>query len=115
MADGWFALLTRRQLQRRAFRSTHALEMAIRCYIAASNTDPKPLMGTKTADNILDTVKRFRQRTSYSHRSLDIISLPTAVRLRSVTEELLLEKLAILLGARRPMHPAFSPKACEHT
>jgi len=44
MTEGWFALLTRRQLQRRAFRSTHALEMAIRCSIEASITDPKPLV-----------------------------------------------------------------------
>ena len=67
MVEGWFALLTRRQLQRGAFRSTHALEMAIRRYIEASNADAKPFVWTKTADDILDSVKRFCQRTSNSH------------------------------------------------
>jgi transposase len=67
MVEGWFALLTRRQLQQGAFCSTHALEIAIRRYIKASNADPKPFVWTKTADDILDSVKRFCQRTSNSH------------------------------------------------
>jgi transposase len=66
MVEGWFALLTRRQLQRGAFRSTHALELAIRRYIETSNANPKSFVWTKTADEILDSVKRFCQRTSNS-------------------------------------------------
>jgi transposase len=66
LVEGWFALLTRRQLRRGAFRSTHALEQAIRRYIEATNEDPKPFVWTKSADDILDSVKRFCQRTSAS-------------------------------------------------
>jgi hypothetical protein len=66
MVEGWFALLTRRQLRRGAFRSTQALEAASRRYIEVSNTDPKPFVWTKSADDILDSIKRFCQRTSNS-------------------------------------------------
>ena len=66
MVEGWFALLTRRQLQRGAFRSTQALDAAIRHYIEASNTDPKPFVWAKTANDILDSIKRFCLRTSNS-------------------------------------------------
>lgn len=66
MVEGWFALLTWRQLRRGAFRSTQALEAAIRRYIEISNTDPKPFVWTKTADDILDSIKSFCQRTSNS-------------------------------------------------
>jgi hypothetical protein len=66
MVEGWFALPTWRQLQRGAFRSTHALELAIRRYIEVSNTNPKSFVWTKTADEILDSVKRFCQRNSNS-------------------------------------------------
>jgi hypothetical protein len=34
--------------------------------IAATNAAPKPFVWTKTADEILTSVKRFRQRTSRS-------------------------------------------------
>ncbi|HZH26071.1 MAG TPA: IS630 family transposase, partial [Azospirillaceae bacterium] len=42
------------------------LEHAIRRYIEATNADPKPFVWTKSADQILDSVKRFCQRTSAS-------------------------------------------------
>ncbi len=51
---------------RGAHRSTDALEHAIMAYIAHTNNDPKPFVWTKTADEILDSVKRFCQRTSGS-------------------------------------------------
>jgi transposase len=66
LVEGWFALLTARQLRRGAFRSTRALEQAIRAYIAATNRDPKPFVWTKPADDILASVQRFCQRTSNS-------------------------------------------------
>jgi hypothetical protein len=59
----WFALLRRRQLERGTFTSTGDLEEAILCHIAAPNTDPKPFVWTKPADNILAS---FCQRTSNS-------------------------------------------------
>jgi transposase len=66
LVEGWFALLTARQLRRGAFRSTRALEQAIRSYIVNSNDNPKPFVWTKSADDILASVKRFCQRTSNS-------------------------------------------------
>jgi transposase len=66
LVEGWFALLTRRRLQRGVFTSTADLEAAIHAYIAQNNAEPKPFVWTKTADTILATVGRFCQRTSNS-------------------------------------------------
>ncbi|MEH3116298.1 MAG: IS630 family transposase [Methylorubrum populi] len=66
MVEGWFALLTRRCLQRGAFASTDALKAAIHAYIDHTNAEPKPFAWTKSADDILANVKRFCQRTSNS-------------------------------------------------
>lgn len=67
LVECWFALLTTRRLRRGAFHSTHALEHAIKEYIATTNSDPKPFGWTKTADEILDSVARYCQRISDSH------------------------------------------------
>lgn len=67
LVECWFALLTTRRLARGAFRSTWALEQAIRRYIAATNTEPTPFVWTKTADEILESVARYCQRTSDSY------------------------------------------------
>jgi transposase len=66
LVESWFALLTARPLRRGVFRSTRALEQAIRSYIANSNDNPKPFVWTKSADDILASVERFCQRTSNS-------------------------------------------------
>jgi len=66
MVEGWFALLTRRCLQRGAFASTDALKAAIQGYIDHTNAEPRPFVWTKSADDILASVKRFCQRTSNS-------------------------------------------------
>jgi hypothetical protein len=67
LVESWFALLTARQLRRGVFRSTHALEQAIRSYIARTNANPKPFVWTKPADNILASVERFCKRTFKSN------------------------------------------------
>ena len=61
MVEGWFALLTARQLRRGTFRSTRALGRAIRAYIAGANENPKPFVWTKSAEVILESVNRARQ------------------------------------------------------
>lgn len=66
MVERWFGELPRKQLQRSAHKSTNALEIAIMHYIAHTNTHPKPFVWTKTTDDILESVKRFCQRTSCS-------------------------------------------------
>lgn len=67
LVESWFSLLTRRQLARGSFRSTRALENVIKSYIATTNAEPKPFVWTKTADEILDSVARYCQRTTDSH------------------------------------------------
>jgi transposase len=64
MVEGWFALLTRRQFQRGAFRCTADLDAAIHRYIETNNADPHPFVWTKSAEAILDNIRRFCQRTS---------------------------------------------------
>jgi transposase len=67
LVECWFSVLTARQLKRGRFGSTQALEEAIRRYIAATNQAGKPFVWTKTADQILESVAEFCQRTSGSH------------------------------------------------
>ena len=64
--ERWFATLTERQIRRGTHRSTVELEQAIRDYLAANNRNPKPFVWTKTADQILESIKRFCMRTSNS-------------------------------------------------
>jgi transposase len=67
LVECWFSILTRRCLQRGAFVSTDNLKAAIQAYIEQTNRDPKPFVWTKSADEILASVKRFCQRTLNSH------------------------------------------------
>jgi DDE superfamily endonuclease len=62
--ERWFGMLTEKQIPRGTHRSTAELEAAIRLYLATNNENPKPLVWTKTADQILASVRRFCQRTS---------------------------------------------------
>ena len=63
LVQGWFALPTLRQIRRGVFPTIEALEAAIRRCIEATNADPHPFVWTKSADDILDSVRRFCQRT----------------------------------------------------
>ncbi|MBX6330623.1 MAG: IS630 family transposase [Gemmatimonadaceae bacterium] len=66
LVEGWFSVLQRRELTRGVHRSTSALEQTLRRYIAETNAHAKPFVWTKTADQILDTVRRYCQRTFHS-------------------------------------------------
>ena len=63
LVERWFALLSEKQLRRGVHRSTIELKSAIHHYLDITNNDPKPLVWTKTADQILANVSRFGQRT----------------------------------------------------
>ena len=65
--ERWFALLTARQLRRGVHRSVADLERAIRAFIDATNTQPKPFRWVKSADDILASVRRFCLRTLGGH------------------------------------------------
>lgn len=66
LVERFFAALTEKQLRRGAHRSTRELENAIYRFIDHKNADPKPFIWTKTADQILDSIARFCERTSDS-------------------------------------------------
>ena len=61
--ERFFAMLAEKQLRRGVHRSTQVLEQAIRNYIDTVNANPRPFRWTKTADDILATIKRFCLRT----------------------------------------------------
>src|SRR3954447_6655758 len=61
--ERWFAELTRKQLRRGVHTSTKQLEADILAFIARHNEKPKPYRWTKSADDILASVKRFCQKT----------------------------------------------------
>lgn len=62
LVERWFAELTERQLRRSSHRSTLALEYDIREFIEVHNTDPKPYVWTKSADQILASIARYCSR-----------------------------------------------------
>jgi transposase len=57
--ERFFANLTEKQIRRGVHRSTAELEAAITAYIATVNANPRPFVWTKSADDILTTIKRF--------------------------------------------------------
>ena len=57
--EQFFANLTDKQIRRGVHRSTDELETAIKTYIDAVNANPRPFVWTKSADDILASVKRF--------------------------------------------------------
>ena len=66
LVECWFALLTRRQLQRGVYPSVALLRDAIGRFVSATNQAPRPFVWTKTADEVLASVARFCQRISNS-------------------------------------------------
>ncbi len=66
LVESWFAVLTNRRLRRSSFTSTRQLEAAVAAYLDSSNDAPTPFQWTKSADDILDSVKRFCVQTSDS-------------------------------------------------
>jgi transposase len=63
LVERWFAELTNKRIRRGVFRSVKELEAAIREYIDVHNEAPKPFVWTRTADQILDSIARYAQRT----------------------------------------------------
>ena len=60
--ERWFAELTRKQLQRGVHTSVKDLEADIMKFVESHNENPKPFKWTKSADEILTSVKRFCHR-----------------------------------------------------
>ena len=64
LVERWFAELTTKQIRRGVHRNVTELERAIAEFLDAHNTDPKPFVWTKSANEILDSIARFAQRTA---------------------------------------------------
>jgi transposase len=64
MVERWFGELTTKLLQRGVHKSVQALEKDIRNWIENWNEDPRPYVWTKSADDILDSLQSYCQRTS---------------------------------------------------
>ena len=67
LVERFFGLLTEHALKRGSHTSIPALRQAILTYVEAHNEAGKPFKWTKTADQILESVKRFGQRTIQVH------------------------------------------------
>jgi transposase len=67
LVERFFALLTEEALQRSSHTSIPQLRQAILDYVEVHNDDGKPFVWTKSADEILDKVRDFGERTLKVH------------------------------------------------
>jgi hypothetical protein len=63
----FFGLLTEEALRRGSHTSIPQLRAAILAYVDEHNQEGKPFKWTKTADEILDKMRRFGLRTQSAH------------------------------------------------
>jgi transposase/transposase-like protein len=70
LVERFFGLLTEKQLRRGVFTSVGELEAAITNFIELNNSDPKPFVWTKAAEEILEKVGRARKALKY-HQSFN--------------------------------------------
>jgi hypothetical protein len=61
MVERFFRDLSEQQLRHGVFRSVADLEKAVMDYISKHNASPAPFIWTKSANDILERVKRGRQ------------------------------------------------------
>jgi transposase len=66
LVERWFAELTTKWLRRGTHRSVGELIASIQSWIDTWNQEPRPFVWTKTADQILENITRYLQRTSNS-------------------------------------------------
>jgi len=67
LVERFFGLLTEKALKRGSHTSIPQLREAILVYVAAHNDKQTPFIWTKTADDILDKLRRFGLRTQQVH------------------------------------------------
>jgi len=67
LVERFFALLTEEALRRGSHTSIQALREAIIAYVEAHNEEGKPFVWTKSADEILDKIRKFGERTLKVH------------------------------------------------
>jgi transposase/transcriptional regulator with XRE-family HTH domain len=83
--ERFFAYVTADLLQRSDHRCVHALEADIRNWVKGWNENPQPFIWTKTAEQILDNLKRLLQRTTGAgHEArLRVLLAPTLAAIRN--------------------------------
>ena len=69
LVERFFGLLTAKALKRGSHTSIPQLRAAILAFVDAHNENGKPFRWTKTADEILDKMRRFSIRTLQVHGS----------------------------------------------
>jgi transposase len=69
LVERFFGLLTEHALKRGSHTSVPDLRRAILAYVEAHNEEGKTFKWTKSADEILDKIKRFGERTMTVHKS----------------------------------------------
>ena len=57
--ERWFGHVTQQKIRRGAHKSVQSLEADIRSWITDWNSNPRPFVWTKTAEEILDSLARF--------------------------------------------------------
>ena len=66
LVERWFGELTSKLLRRGSHRSVRDLNSDIRAWIDTWNDNPRPYVWTKTADQILDSIRRYCERINDS-------------------------------------------------
>ena len=66
LVERWFGELTAKLLKRGTHRSVRELNTDIRAWMQTWNDDPRPYVWTKTADQILDSIRRYCDRINDS-------------------------------------------------
>ena len=66
LVERWFGELTTKLLKRGTHRSVAALNTDIRAWMKTWNGEPRPYVWTKTADQILDSIRRYCDRINDS-------------------------------------------------
>jgi transposase len=66
LVERWFAELTTKKLRRGAHRSVRDLNSDIRAWITTWNSDPRPYIWTKTAEQILESIATYCTRINES-------------------------------------------------
>ncbi|WP_433221255.1 IS630 family transposase [Dactylosporangium sp. CS-047395] len=62
--ERWFGFLTEQKIRRGTHKSVQSLEADIRSWITDWNSNPRPFIWTKTAEEILESLARFCRRIS---------------------------------------------------
>ncbi|MCZ4590197.1 hypothetical protein O4328_42415 [Rhodococcus opacus] len=62
--ERWFGFLTDQLIRRSVHKSVAALEKDVRAWIDNWNQDPKPFVWRKTAEEILDSLAKYKAKIS---------------------------------------------------